>query len=297
MPNPTTETKQKRIDRVAVEALLVGIRNGLDYLGKEGAPIFEKMGDMMLEYLTIVGEVKSNGKPEEIRQSLQELFTRNRFPKEIPLQFKGSPPAPSIPGFFDYLGGARLEESVRHQQASFAQSKADVEDQVDWVIYEMVIYGMSRGLDGIGAQGQILTNRIAGPMLDHLVGSGRIEASDDPEVFLQHMGDFFLKAGFATKIDKEFEGTPPNALVIKYYHSRYHMNVLPRLRDAGNLLYSCPPCLAAGSILRRSRGTRIVYDVEIRVLPEGEVVLRHKIYPGGESFSEEQAEKTARMMK
>jgi hypothetical protein len=292
-----TEAKHKKIDRVAVDALLVGIRNGLGYLGEEGAPILEKMGDMMLEYLMIVGEVKTDGKPEETRRSLQELFTSNGYPKEIPLEFKGSPPIPSIPDFINYLGGRRLKESAGHKKEPFAQSKGDGEAQVDWVIYEMVIYGMSRGLDSIGAQGQILTNRIAGAMLDCLVDNGRIEPSDDPQVFLQHMGDFFLNAGFADKIDKEFEGSPPNALVLTYHHSRYHMNVLPRLRDAGNLLYSCPPCLAAGSILRRSSGTRIVYDVEIRVLPEGEVVLRHKIYPGGESFSEEQAQETSRMMK
>ena len=296
MPKRIVDTEHKSIDRVAVDALLVGIRNGLGYLGKEGEPILEKMGDRMLEYLTMVGEVKSHSKLEEIRQSLQELFTSNGYPKEIPLKFKGSPPTPSMPDFINYLGGTRKEDGD-HKKDYLTQSKADGKAQVDWVIYEMVIYGMSRGLDSIGAQGQILTNRIAGGMLDYLVENGRIEPSDDPEVFLQRMGDFFLKAGFADKIVKEFEGSPPNALVLTYYHSRYHMNVLPRLRDAGNLLYSCPPCLAAGSILRRSRGTRIVYDVEIRVLPEGEVVLRHKIYPGGESFSEEQAQETSRLMK
>jgi hypothetical protein len=40
-----TEAKHKKIDRVAVDALLVGIRNGLGYLGEEGAPILEKMAN------------------------------------------------------------------------------------------------------------------------------------------------------------------------------------------------------------------------------------------------------------
>lgn len=291
------ETKHKSIDRAAVDALLVGIYEGLGFLGKEREAILEKMGDMMLEYLIRMGEVKPVANPEEFRQSLQDLFTRNGFHKEMPLQFKGSPPTPSMPKFITYLMRTKIRGSVKRRKTSSVQSKPEGKAIVDWLIYEMVIYGMTRSLDPVGAQGQILTNRIAGKMLDYLVDSGRVERSDDPEEFVQSMGDFFLKAGFADKIDKKFEGSPPDTLVLTYYHSRYHMNVLPRLRDAGNLLYSCPPCLAAGSILRRSWGTKVVYDVEIRLLPHGRVVLRHRIYPGTERFSEELAQETSKMMR
>ncbi len=291
------ETKHKSIDRAAVDALLVGIYDGLGFMGKEREVVLEGMGDRMLEYLVEVGEVKSTSKPEKLRRSLEELFTKNGFRRGIPLQFKGSPPTPSMPRFIDYLVGRRIRRRGNHGKASLLQSKVERKAMVDWMIYEMVIYGMTRGLDSVGAQGQILANRIAGEMLNYLVDIGRIEQSDDPEIFIQRMGDFFLKAGFADKIDKKYVGSPPEALVLTYHHSRYHMNVLPRLRDNGNLLYSCPPCLAAGSILRGSWGTKVVYDVEIRVLPHGKVVLRHKIYPKAERFSEELAQKTSRMMK
>jgi hypothetical protein len=297
MPKRMTETKHKSIDRAAVDALLVGIYEGLGFMGKEREVILEGMGDRMLEYLIKIGEVKPTSKPEKFRQSLEELFTRNGFHGEIPLRFKGSPPTPSMSRFINYLAGRRIRERGNKERTSLFQSKPEGEDMVDWVIYEMVIYGMTRGLDSLGAQGQILTNRIAGEMLDYLVDSGRIARSDDPEVFIKRTVDFFIKAGFADKIEAKYEGSPPYAMVLTYYHSRYHANILPRLRDAGNLLYSCPPCLAAGCILRRSKGERVLFDVEIRVLSHGRVVLRHKLYPRTGRSSEELAQKTSRMVR
>jgi hypothetical protein len=78
-------------------------------------------------------------------------------------------------------------------------------------------------------------------ILNYLIERGVIKRSDDPEKFMMSIGDYFLRVGFVSKFEKDFEGPQRNMLVVTYTHSRYHMNVLKRLRDEGSVLYSCPP--------------------------------------------------------
>jgi hypothetical protein len=288
--------KQERIDRSLVDALLYGISKGVAYLGEEKRIILDEMGNMMLGYLLKVGEIKPTDSPENLGRALEELLTRNGFGKKIPLRFKGSPVVPSVPNFINYLTKTKSRGKTSQRRASSSARGPAGNGKVDWVMYEMVLYGMTKGLDSLGAQGQILTNRIAAEMLNYLVDTGKIEPSDDPVIFSKRVTDFFLKARFAAKIDVVYEGSPPNTMVVTYTHSRYHLNVLTRLRNEGNLLYSCPPCVAIGSIYGRSRGTKIIFDAEIRVLPDGKVVLRHRIYPQPDRFSEELVQRTSRMM-
>jgi hypothetical protein len=291
----TPEEKYKTIDRAVVDALLVGIYRGLRFMGKERELVLEDMGDRMLDYLVEVGEVKPHGGPDAFRRTLEESLNRNGFPGRIPLPIKGSPPIPSMSKFIGFLA-RRISRRGDSGSASL-RSSPGAKDTVDWLMNEMILYGMTRGLDSVGAQGQILMNRIGGEMLDYLLDSGRIKPTKDTDAFVHRVVDYFIKAGYADKVDVKYEGSPPTAGIFTYYNSRYHKNILPRLREAGNLLYTCPPCFAAGCIMKRREGVLVVYDVDIRNLSHGRVVLRHQFYRNADRFTEQVAEKTARMMK
>ena len=271
---------KKRIDWSAADATLQGITKGLAYLGEESRMIQEEMGNQMVEYLIEVGKIRRRGKPEEYRHSLTNFLVKNGFGDKVPVRFDGSPPAPTTRNFVGYLSHSRLEGSSK----------------VDWVLYEMILYGMTKGLDSLGAQGQILVDRIIWEMLNSLVDKGEIERSDDPEVFMQHIGDYFIRVGFVSKIEKGFDGPQSDMMVITYTNSRYHLNVLRRLRDQGSVLYSCPPCVAAVSILKRSSGRRAQFAVQYDRTPGGKVILHHKVYYNPERFTEEQAQKISGMM-
>jgi hypothetical protein len=85
-------------------------------------------------------------------------------------------------------------------------------------------------------------------------------------------------------------------LVVTYTHSRYHINVLKNLRDEGSVLYSCPPCIAASTILRKTRGVKSQYAIQYTRKGDDEVVLHHKMYFESERFTEEQARRISKMM-
>lgn len=280
MRKSATETKFKRIDRSAPDAILHGINKGLAYLGDESRTIQEEMGNQMVEYLIEVGKIRRKAKPEEYRRALTKLLVKNGFGDKVPLRFDGSPPAPTVRNFIGYLSHPILEGN----------------NKVDWVLYEMILYGMTKGLDSLGAQGQILVDRVVWEMLNYLVEKGEIERSDDPQVFMQHIGDYFMRVGFVSKIEGSFEDAQADMMVITYTNSRYHLNVLKRLRDEGSVLYSCPPCVAAVSVLRRSRGVRAQFAVQYDEAPGGKVILHHKVYYNPERFTEEQAQKISGMM-
>jgi len=249
------------------------------------------MGKMMLQYLIDVGKVRYKGSPEDFRRSLTRLLIKSGFSKEVPLEFKGSPPFPSVNNFVEYLSGAQVQGG-----RSLSKDESNTGGRVDWVLYEMILYGMTKGLDSLGAQGQILIDRIGWEMLSYLVDTGRVKRSDDPLTFVKSMGDYFLKAGYMEGFEKTFEGPNADMMVLTYVNSRYHLNVLKRLRDEGSVLYSCPPCVAATAIFRKGRGYKAQYAVEYAKVGRDRVVLHHRIYYQPERFTEEEAQKVSQMM-
>ncbi len=280
----------KTIDRSAMDAILYGISKSLDFFGEQREAILEKMGEVMVEYLIEVGEVKSPKKPEVFSKSLRELLTNNGFSSRISIRFKGTPPTPSIPNFVDYLKPKSGFSGIKKSSRSKGRRK------VDWVLYEMVLYGMTKALDDeLGAQGQLILDRMGTEMLNYLIELGEIEPSDDVNVFFKHVADYFMNAGFAKSTEFKMVGSPPNALVATWKYARYFSNVLKRLRNEGSVLYSCPVCLAGESIFSKAQGLKFQNAVELRFLPGEKVFYRHKVYQPVERFTEEDAQKISQM--
>ena len=295
MSRRASKRAPRSIDRLAMDSLLYGVSKSLDYLGEHKQAVLDKIGDSMLEYLIDSGRVDAPDTPREFEQSLKRLLVKNGFDSRIPLRFEGSPPVPSFPTFVDYLMPAGNHGTHDRTARSPGESPSG-RGKVDWVLYEMALYGMTKVLDDqLGAQAQLILNQIGTEMLNYLVESGAIEVLDDPVAFFKNVKDFFMKGGFAGATEFRIEGSPPTALVATWTNARYYSNVLRRLRNEGSALFSCPVCLVGESILTRTQGLRFQNLVELKFLPGAKVYYRHKVFPPAERFTEEDAHRISRM--
>lgn len=294
MEERVTADEPKAIGRLVVDATLYGLSKSLDFLKDEKRMVTRRIGDLMLQYLIDVGSVSSPDEPDRFAQSLSILLTRNGFSPEIPMQFEGTPPRPSFPDFIDYLRSP-VGRDVRGGEASLPE-KSDGGDRVDWVLYEMLLYGMTKALDELGVQAQLILDRMGSEMTDYLVDAGAIQPSKDPAEFSRRVSDFFMREGYAGGYESELEGSPPHSFVSRYRYAPYYDNVLSRLQNEGSALFSCPMCLVGESIYVKAQGLKFQNLVEFRFLPGRRVSVRTRIYPPTERFNEGEAERVSKMM-
>jgi hypothetical protein len=168
-------------------------------------------------------------------------------------------------------------------------------EKVDWVLYEMVLYGITKALDDqMGVQAQIILDRIGSGMLDYLLELGAIERSDDPTILVQNVIDYYVKAGYAKSFRSDFEGAPPDTYVSRYESARYYTTVYRRLQKDGSALLSCPMCLIGHSIMA-TQGIRFGDIFEVRIDSDGKVLMKARIYPSAERFTEKDALKFSQM--
>ncbi len=278
-----------------MDAVLCGISKSLDYMGEQKQVILDKMGELMLEYLIEVGAVKSPDKPKQFVSSFRKLLAKNGYGSRIPIEFDGTPPRPSIPNFVDYLMPQNRHARSMGRSPSKKSSKGS-KRKIDWVLFETALYGITEALDDeLGAQAQIMLDRIGTEIVNYLVESGLIERSDDPNTFFVQVKDFFIKAGYARDLEFRWKGSPPHSFESTYQSGRYFNNVFSRLRNQGSALLSCPLCLAGHSIFARGQGLKFKDAVEYQILPGNRVFMRSTIFPPAERFTEEDAKKISEM--
>jgi hypothetical protein len=282
----------KRIDRTAMDALLYGLLKSLDYMGEQRRVILDRMGSVMLQYLVETATVPSPDRPGEFARSLRRLLIKNGYGPRIPLQSKAVPMTPSSLNLVEILTPTlrRLDEGAPPKSRVPRGKK-----KVDWVLYEMVLYGMTKALDDqLGVQAQLILDRIGTGMLDYLLELGAIERSDDYSVLLQNVIDYFVKAGYAKSFRFELEGAPPDTFVSRYESARYYTTVFRRIRKEGSALLSCPLCLVGHSIWA-NQGWKFGDNFEVRIQSGGKVLVKSKIYPSIERFTEKDALQFSRM--
>jgi len=276
----------KRIDRTAMDALLYALLKSLDYMGEQRRVILDRMGSVMLQYLVETGTVRSPDRPSEFDQSLKRLLIKNGYSPSIPMQSKAVAGAPSSLNLVEILtptdrhldGGAFPKSSVSREK-----------EKVDWVLYEMVLYGMTKALDDqLGVQAQLILDRIGTGMLDYLLELGAIERSDDPKILIQSVIDYFVKAGYAKSFQFELEGAPPDTFVSRYESARYYTTVFRRIQKEGSALLSCPLCLVGHSIWA-TQGWKFGDIFEVRIKSDGKVLMKAKVFPSIGRFTEKDA--------
>jgi hypothetical protein len=282
----------KRIDRTAMDALLYGLLKSLDYMGEQRRVILDRMGSVMLQYLVETGTVPSPDRPGEFARSLRSLLIKNGYGPRISLQSKGVPGISPTPNLVEVL----KPTDQRLDRGTFPKSSVSKgKEKVDWVLYEMVLYGMTKALDDqLGVQGQIILDRIGTGMLDYLLELGVIERSDDPMVLIQNVIDYFVKAGYAKSLKFELEGAPPDTFVSRYESARYYTTVYRRMRKEGSALLSCPLCLVGHSVWA-TQGWRFGDIFQARIQSDGKVLMRARIYPSTERFTEKDALRFSQM--
>jgi hypothetical protein len=265
-----------------MEALLYGLQKSLDYMGERKRVILDNMGSVMLRYLAETGTVPSPHRPGGSSRSLKGLLVKNGYGSRTPssgnlveilTQTNRGPDGGALP---QGRGSKRSEK-------------------VDWVLYETVLYGMTKALDDqLGVQAQLILDRIGNLMLDYLLEVGAIERSDDPAKLIQRVADYFVKAGYAKSFRYELEGAPPDTFVSRYESARYYTTVFTRIRKEGSALLSCPLCLIGHSIWA-AQGWRFGDIFEVRIRSGGNVLSRARIYPSTERFTEKDALRLSRM--
>ncbi|MGP8125164.1 MAG: hypothetical protein ACLQEQ_04745 [Nitrososphaerales archaeon] len=275
-----------------MDALLYGLLKSLDYLGEQRRVILDRMGSVMLQYLIETGTIPTRDRPGEFARSLRRLLIRNGYDPRIPLQSKAVPKTLSSPNLVEIL----MPMNRRLDGGAFPKSSFSVgKERVDWVLYEMVLYGMTRALDDqLGVQAQLILDRIGTGMLDYLLELGAIERSDDQKILLQNVIDYFVKAGYAKSFRFELEGAPPDTFVSRYESARYYTTVFRRIRKEGSALLSCPLCLVGHSIWA-TQGWKFGDNFEVRIQSGGKVLAKAKVYPSVERFTEKDALRFSQM--
>jgi len=274
----------REIDRTAMNALLVGLLKSLEYLGEQRHEILDKVESAMLKYLVETGNIASSGAPGKSGRSLTRLLANNGYgsthPRHLPLGSR-----PSLNLIETMAHSARRPKSPPYPKRRISEEK----DKVDWVLYEAVLYGMTRALDDqLGVQGQVILDRIGSSMLDYLISLGAIKRSDDPNILIQRVIDYFVKAGYAKSFRFELEGAPPDTFVSRYESARYYTNVFRRTQKEGSALLACPLCVIGHSIWA-TEGWRFGDVFEVRISSGGNVLAKARIYPEGERFTAKDA--------
>jgi len=281
-PNATYQ----RIDRTAVDAFVEGLLDSLAYLGDQRLAMLEKVESTMLQYLIDTRTIPRSRGQRERDSSLERLLVRNGY---NPLSQTRSPtsqkvPSPKLIETLAQTGHRPVSGAVSKPRASRGSGK------VDWILYEAILYAVTKTLDDqLGVQGQHILDRIGTSMLDYLVKQGVIKRSDDPDVLVQRVIDYFVSAGYAKSFRYELEGAPPDTFVSRYESARYYTNVFRRTQKEGSALLSCPLCLIGHSIYA-TVGWRFGNVFEVRISSGGNVLSRARIYPPTERFTEKDAQ-------
>lgn len=275
-----------------MDALLYGLHKGLDYMGEQERVILDRMESAMMQYLVDTGTVPSSDRQRESARSLRSLLIKNGYGPRMPPQSRAVPETPQSPNLVEILTptNRRLDGG-----ASPKGSASGEKERVDWVLYEMVLYGMTKALDDqLGAQAQIILDSIGAGMLDYLIEVGAVEGSEDPQVLLQNLIDYFVEAGYAKSLKFEVEGTPPDTFVSRYESARYYTTVYRRIQKEGSALLSCPLCLAGHSVWA-TQGWRFGDVFEVRIQSSGKVLMRARVHPPGETFTDKDALRFSKM--
>ena len=282
----------KKIDRTAIDALLDGLLKSMDYMGEHKQVILDRMGSVMIQYLVETGAVPSPRGPSDFARSLRLLLIRNGYGSMAQTQIRTQPGVFSPQNLVEILAPTDRRLGGRTSPTS---SPSKGRGKVDWVLYETVLYGMTKALDDqLGAQAQLILDRIGTLMLDYLLEVGAIERSDDPNVLLQNVIDYFVKAGYAKSFRFGLEGIPPDTFVSRYESARYYTTVFRRIQKEGSALLSCPLCLIGHSVWG-TQGWRFGNIFEVRIRSGGNVLSKVRIYPSTERFTESDALRLSRM--
>ena len=280
----------REIDRTAMDALLFGLLESLDYLGEQRRVFLDKMESAMLQYLVETGTISSPGSEGKSGHSLNRLLANNGYGSKHPTRLP-SRTRSSLNIIETLAQTGRRPRGAGYRKRSVPEGK----NRVDWVLYEAVLYAMTKALDDqLGVQGQLILDRIGTSMLDYLVSQGAIKRSDDTNVLLQRVIDYFVKAGYAKSFRFELEGAPPDTFVSRYESARYYTNVFRRTQKEGSALLACPLCVI-GHSMWATKGWRFGDVFEVRISSSGNVFSRARIYPAGERFTEKDALRFSKM--
>ena len=120
-------------------------------------------------------------------------------------------------------------------------------DSVGLHAFECIAYGLAYGFDYLGAQGQLLLDKVGQGMLEFLREETNMELPALVENSLKTLSTFMTDGGLARSIRVQVS---KSGVDVDFENYRY-LPVLRKLLDGGRRLVSCPFTLAARALLRR----------------------------------------------
>jgi len=113
--------------------------------------------------------------------------------------------------------------------------------------FEAVAYGLARAFDYLGAQAQLLLDKVGAGVIEFLQEELQISLPNEPSKAVENLALFFTKNQLADEIRSQIS---PSEAKISFTNYRY-ARVLRRLLSEGITLVSCPFTLTVRTLLRQ----------------------------------------------
>lgn len=120
------------------------------------------------------------------------------------------------------------------------------DDRIDRVVLDAILYAMAKALDHMGAQGQLLLDRMGQELVNYLVEKDYVKKLDEPFQMVSQIERFFLERGLADDLQVKVEGD----YAVVHWKNFKALEAMTSLQDKMCPLVSCPTCIASDALLK-----------------------------------------------
>jgi hypothetical protein len=159
--------------------------------------------------------------------------------------------------------------------------------RIELPAFEATEYGLACAFDYLGAQGQLLLDRVGSGAVEFLESVLHVQLPKDYRKSLQKLSSFYTKGGLADKIELYLSDSKMEVVFTNYRYAP----VLEQLLEEGYRLTSCPFTLAARAVLRKAGFAAT--GMQWKVLNDRNAEMKMELRVAAHEFDED---KIGRMM-
>jgi hypothetical protein len=159
--------------------------------------------------------------------------------------------------------------------------------RIELPAFEATEYGLACAFDYLGAQGQLLLDRVGSGAVEFLESVLHVQLPKDYRKSLQKLSSFYTKGGLADKIELDLSDSKMEVVFTNYRYAP----VLEQLLEEGYRLTSCPFTLAARAVLRKAGFAAT--GMQWKVLNDRNAEMKMELRVAAHEFDED---KIGRMM-
>ena len=164
---------------------------------------------------------------------------------------------------------------------STVKAESNVGKRIGLPVFEATEYGLARAFDYLGAQAQLLLDKIGSGAVEFLQSELHVQLPKNHRECLQELSSFYTQGGLADRIDMDLSDSKLEATFTNYRYAP----VLERLLDEGSRLTSCPFTLAARAVLRNAGFATT--SMQWRVSDDRNAEMEMELRVAGQEFDED----------